>query len=54
MIVLAVPFAVSLIGLVVYLAASNVKAAEAGRAAFWVGLLVGLLRVGGATVSLLR
>ena len=52
--VLAIPFAVAIIGLVVYLAAANPKAAELGRVAFWVGLLVGLLRVGSATVSLLR
>lgn len=52
--ILAIPFLVALIGLVIYLAAANPKAAECGRVAYWVGLLVGLLRVGSATVSLLR
>lgn len=51
---LALPFLVALVGLLIYLAAANPKAAECGRLAFWVGLLVGLLHVGSATVSLFR
>jgi hypothetical protein len=52
--VIAIPFLFALVGLVVYLAASNPKAAECGRLTFAVGLLVSLLRIGGAAISLLR
>lgn len=52
--ILALSFLVSLIGLVVYLAASNPKAQELGRLAYAVGLLVGLWRVAGVAVSLMR
>jgi hypothetical protein len=49
-----IPFLVALIGCVVYLAATNPKAAELGRSAWWVGLLVGLLELGRAAVSILH
>lgn len=52
--IIALPLLVALIGLVVYLAASSPKAQELGRLSFAVGLLVGLLRLGGDVVSLLK
>jgi hypothetical protein len=51
---IGVPLLVALVGLVIYVAASSPKLAELGRAGFWCGLFVGLLRFGGAAVSLLR
>jgi len=53
-VIIWLPFLIALIGAVVYLASVNPKAAELGRSAWWVGLLVGLLQVGRATVSILR
>lgn len=52
--VMAIPFAVALLGLLGYLLVDNPKGAEVGRILFWVGLLVGLLRSAGQSVSLLR
>jgi Na+/phosphate symporter len=52
--VLVIPLAFALAGLVVYVLASNPKAAEIGRIMLWVGLLVTLLHLGGQTVSLLK
>ena len=52
--VIWLPFLVALIGLVVYVLATNAKAAELGRSAWWVGLLVGLLQVGHTAVSILH
>ena len=52
--VIWIPFLVALVGALLYLAATNAKAAELGRCAWWVGLLVGLLQVGHSAVSILR
>jgi hypothetical protein len=52
--VVFVPFLVSLVGVVFYLGVSNPKLSEAGRAAYWVGLLVGLLDLSRASLSFLR
>ena len=41
---IAFPLLVALIGLIVYLIATNPKAAELGRIGFWTGLLAFLLR----------
>jgi len=51
--IMALPWLVALIGLVIYLVSTNARAAELGRLAFGAGLLVGLLRAGSAAVSLL-
>lgn len=51
---IAIPLAVALLGLILYLLTSNPKGTEVGRILFWVGLLVGLLRFAGQSVSILR
>lgn len=50
---LLLPLLVAIVGLFAHLAASNVKIAEAGRLAYFAGLLVFLLQVGPRLVSFL-
>jgi hypothetical protein len=50
--VIALPFVVSLLGLLVYMASSSPKVMELGRVAYWVGLLVGVLRIAHTAISL--
>jgi hypothetical protein len=52
--VIAIPFLVALVGLLMYVLMSNPKAVEAGRILFGAGLLAGLLRFSGAAVSLIQ
>lgn len=53
MLVAIIPALVALVGLVVYVLASNGKAQEVGRAMLWCGLAVTLLVVARTTVRLL-
>jgi hypothetical protein len=50
--VILLPVAVCVIGLIMYMIAANPKVAEVGRLMFWVGLLVVLMGSGGAVSSL--
>jgi hypothetical protein len=47
MIVATIPLAVCLVGLLLYVLASNPKVAEVGRLMFFAGLLAALLASGG-------
>lgn len=49
-----IPLLVSILGAFVYILATNAKAAELGRLAFWTGLLVTLFLVAGHSASVLR
>jgi len=54
MIIAYAPILVCLIGLLVYVLATNAKVVECGRAAFWCGLLVTLLVFSTHTVAIGR
>jgi Na+/phosphate symporter len=51
MVVAIVPFVIAIIGLLLWVFASNPKLAEAGRILFFCGSLVLTFRLSGSTVS---
>lgn len=51
--VILVPFLIAIVGLIIYLMATNSKVSEAGRITFFCGLLATLLRTGPAAISIL-
>jgi hypothetical protein len=52
--IIVLPLLVSLIGLLMYVLATNGKLVEIGRIMFWVGLLVFLLHVEPTTLSIFK
>ena len=48
MIIVGIPLIVAIVGLLMYVLASNAKVSEAGRIAFFAGLFVALLAIGGS------
>lgn len=51
MFIAIIPLVVAIIGLLMYVLASNTKVSEIGRIMFWTGLLVTLFVAAGRTVK---
>ena len=51
--IILVPLLIAIIGLLLYVLASNAKYSEIGRIMFWTGLLATLLKTGPAAISIL-
>lgn len=52
MLIAAAPLAAAILGILVYVLASNAKVAEVGRALMWTGMLVVLLVLAHHTIKL--
>ena len=52
--IILLPLLVAIVGLLLYVMATQPKIVEVGRILFWTGMLATLLRAGPASISLLR